>query len=362
MATDKPTSYSLDDSPLDGVIGNSAAMREVYRLTRSSSRSNAPVLLQGETGTGKELIAAALHRLSDRSSGPFVRVNCGAFTESSLDNELFGSHHGSTLDTPPDRTGKLDAARGGSIFLNEINSASPALQVKLLRVLQDREFERSHDTKAVEVDVRFIAASNLDLNREVAAGRFREDLYWRLNVLPILLPPLRRREADVELLARHFLKIYAIANRRTIEKIHPAALSALINYQWPGNIRELQNYLERAVVWAESDQLIPELLPSTVIGDAKAAQAAVFRPTDDQSLIREFVYNRLSKSDERAEDLHKQIVEPVEKELLMQIMQSCNQTQTKAATRLGINRNTLYKKLVEYGLSKSNGKPDNGEA
>lgn len=362
MATDKPTSYSLDDSPLDGVIGNSAAMREVYRLTRSSSRSSAPVLLQGETGTGKELIAAALHRLSDRSSGPFVRVNCGAFTEDSLDHELFGSHHGSALDTPPDRTGKLVAARGGSIFLNEINSTSPALQVKLLRVLQDREFERSHDTKAVEVDVRFIAASNLDLNREVAAGRFREDLYWRLNVLPILLPPLRRREADVELLARHFLKFYAVANRRTIEKIHPTAMSALINYQWPGNIRELQNYLERAVVRAESDQLMPESLPSTVIGDTKAAQAAVFRPTDDQSLIREFVYNRLSKSDERAEDLHKQIVEPVEKELLMQIMQSCNQTQTKAATRLGINRNTLYKKLVEYGLSKSNGKPDHGEA
>ena len=336
-------------------------MREVCRLTRLSARSNATVLLQGETGTGKELIATVLHQLSDRSHGPFVRVNCGAFSESALDSELFGQCADSTADQRPDRTGRFEAAQGGSIFLNEINSASLALQVKLLRVLQERQFERAGGSDTIEVDVRIIAASNLDLNREVASGRFREELYWRLNVLPILLPPLRRREADIEMLVRHFLKVYASANRRSIEKIHPAALSALVDYPWPGNVRELQNYLERAVVWAESDQLVPELLPNTVIGDAKAAQAAVFRPTDEQSLIREFVYNRLSKSDEHAEDLHKQIVEPVEKELLMQIMQSCNQTQTKAATRLGINRNTLYKKLVEYGLSKSNGKPDNGD-
>ena len=176
-------------------------------------------------------------------------------------------------------------------------------------------------------------------------------------MLPISLPPLRRRVGDIELLVRHFLKVYSTANGRRIDKIHPAALKALTDYPWPGNVRELQNYIERAVVWSTGNQLEPELLPAAVIGDSKAAQAAVFRPTDEESLIREFVYNRLSQAEEDAEDLHKQIVEPVEKELLVQIMQICNNTQTKAATRLGINRNTLYKKLQDYGLTKSNGKP-----
>ena len=362
MATGKPTFPNLDDSPLDGVIGNSDAMREVYRLTRLSAVSSASVLLLGETGTGKELVASALHQLSDRASGPFVRVNCGALTESLLDSELFGHVRGSFTDAVRDRTGRFEAAHGGTIFLDEINSTSSTLQVKLLRVLQEREFERVGDTKTIQVDVRVVAASNCDLNREVAEGRFREDLFWRLNVLPILLPPLRRREGDTELLVRHFLKIYCAANRRKIDKIHVDALRALIEYAWPGNVRELQNYIERAVVWSSGDELSPQLLPNAVIGDSKAAQAAVFRPTDEQSLIREFVYNRLSKAEENAEDLHKQIVEPVEKELLTQTMLSCNNTQTKAASRLGINRNTLYKKLQEYGLAKTNGKPADDKA
>jgi transcriptional regulator with PAS, ATPase and Fis domain len=315
------------------------------------------VLLLGETGTGKELIASALHQLSDRASGPFVRVNCGALTESLLDSELFGHVKGSFTDAVRDRTGRFEAAHGGTIFLDEINSTSSTLQVKLLRVLQEREFERVGDSKTVQVDVRVVAASNCDLNREVIEGRFREDLYWRLNVLPISLPPLRRREGDIELLVRQFLKVYSRLNGRKIEKIDPDAMRALVEYPWPGNVRELQNYIERAVVWSQSGHLELDLLPTAVVGDSQAAQAAVFRPTDDQSLIREFVYNRLSKADEKAENLHKQIVEPVEKELLMQIMQTCNNTQTKAALRLGINRNTLYKKLQEYGLTKSNGKP-----
>lgn len=355
------TILSLDsenDSPLEGVIGESPAMREVYRLTRRSARSGASVLLLGETGTGKELIASALHQLSDRSSGPFVRVNCGALTESLLDSELFGHVKGSFTDAVRDRTGRFEAAHGGTIFLDEINSTSSTLQVKLLRVLQEREFERVGDTRTIQVDVRVVAASNCDLSKEVAEGRFREDLYWRLNVLPISLPPLRRREEDIEMLVRHFLNVYSDANERQIGKIHPAALAALVDYPWPGNVRELQNYIERAVVWSTSDELVPELLPTVVSGSAKDAQAAVFRPTDDQSLIREYVYNSISKAEKDAGDLHKQIVEPVEKELLSQVMQQCNNTQTKAATRLGINRNTLYKKLVEFGLAKTNGKTD----
>ncbi len=350
MATLKPSAIDPDDSPLAGLIGNSASMREVYRLTRMSAASGASVLLLGETGTGKELIASALHQLSDRASGPFVRVNCGALTESLLDSELFGHVRGSFTDAVRDRTGRFEAAHGGTIFLDEINSTSSTLQVKLLRVLQEREFERVGDTKTIGVDVRVVAASNVDLTREVAEGRFREDLYWRLNVLPILLPPLRRRDDDIELLVRHFLRIYSTANRRNIDKIEPAALTALIEYPWPGNVRELQNYIERAVVWSSGDILESAMLPTAVMGDSTAAQTAVFRPTDDHSLIREFVYSRLSKAKKDADDLHKQIVDPVEKELLTQVMQSCNHTQTKAAARLGINRNTLYKKLQDHQL------------
>jgi transcriptional regulator with PAS, ATPase and Fis domain len=356
MTAETSPNIEANDAPLDGVIGSSEAMREVYRLTRLSARSQASVLLLGETGTGKELIASALHRLSDRSSGPFVRVNCGALTESLLESELFGHVKGSFTDAVRDRTGRFEAAHGGTIFLDEINSTSLTLQVKLLRVLQEREFERVGDTKTVQVDVRVVAASNCDLNKEVAEGRFREDLFWRLNVLPILLPPLRRREGDIELLVHEFLEVYSVKNGRPTRKIHPDAMKALVNYPWPGNVRELQNYIERAVVWSQGDRLELDCFPDAVVGDSKSAQSAVFRPTDEQSLIREFVYNRLSRADDQAEDLHKQIVEPVEKELLMQIMQNCNNTQTKAASRLGINRNTLYKKLQEYGLTKSNGK------
>lgn len=347
---------SVDDSPLEGLIGNSAAMRDVYQLTRKFAQSSASVLLLGETGTGKELIASALHRLSDRASGPFVRVNCGALTETLLDSELFGHVKGSFTDAIRDRTGRFEAAHGGTIFLDEINSTSLTLQVKLLRVLQEREFERVGDTRTISVDVRVIAASNCDLSEQVAEGDFREDLFWRLNVLPIRLPTLRRRDKDVELLVRHFLEIYSQLNRKEINEIDPAAMAAMLEYQWPGNVRELQNYVERAVVLAETNQLEKSLLPTAVTGSTDAARSAVFRPTDDQSLIQEFVYNRISKSEADAEDLHKQIVDPVEKELIIQVMEGCNQTQTKAAQKLGINRNTLYKKLVEHGLAKQNTK------
>jgi DNA-binding NtrC family response regulator len=191
------------------------------------------------------------------------------------------------------------------------------------------------------------------LNLEVTEGRFREDLFWRLNVLPIALPPLRRRDEDIELLVKYFLESYSLSNKKEIRKIDPEAMKALVDYQWPGNVRELQNYIERAVVLAQSDQLVPSLLPTAVIGDSKAAQSAVFRPTDDESLVREYVYNRISKAEDDENDLYQMIVDPVEKEVLMQVMQNCNQTQTKAATKLGINRNTLYKKLVDHGLAKS---------
>ena len=344
---------AVDGSPLPGLIGNSPAMTEVYRMTRMAARSQASVLLLGETGTGKELIAGALHQLSERESGPFVRVNCGALTESLLASELFGHVKGSFTDAVKDRTGRFEAAHGGSIFLDEINSTSSTLQVKLLRVLQEREFERVGDTKTVSVDVRVIAASNCDLAKTVAEGAFREDLLWRLNVLPINLPPLRKRTGDVELLAKHFLQVYNEKNLSSVTSIAPDAMAALNDYNWPGNVRELQNYIERAVVLAQGDVLESYLLPNAVTGDRVAAASAVFRPSDEESLVSEFVFNRISKAEENTDDLYKQIVAPVERELLVQVMENCNNTQTKAAQLLGINRNTLYKKLQECGLSKA---------
>jgi DNA-binding NtrC family response regulator len=337
-----------------GLIGDSPAMREVYRLTEKAAASNASVLLLGETGTGKELIAAALHHLSARNTGPFVRVNCGALPESLLDSELFGHVKGSFTDAMRDRTGRFEAATGGTIFLDEINSTSTTLQVKLLRVLQEREFERVGDSRTIEVDVRVIAASNCDLAKEVAEKRFREDLFWRLNVLPIHLPPLRRRAHDIELLVRHFLSVYSELNGRVVSKIEPMALARMLEYSWPGNVRELQNYVERAVVLADSDTLSVDLLPQCVTGDAQSAQAAVFRPTDDESLIREFVFSGISKAARDATDLYEKIVSAVERELLAQVLTATRGIQTKAATRLGMNRNTLYKKLKEHGLDKSN--------
>ena len=345
---------------IKNIVGQSAAMLEVFRLTRKAASSNASVLLLGETGTGKELIATALHRYSMRSSGPYVRVNCGALTESLLESELFGHVRGSFTDAVRDRTGRFEAAHGGTIFLDEINSTSLTLQVKLLRVLQEREFERVGDTKTIPVDVRVVAASNCDLSFEIAEGRFREDLFWRINVLPIHLPPLRRRPEDIEPLVLHFLRVYSEANNRSVLEIHPESLRALVAYRWPGNVRELQNYVERSVVLAEGCELTPDLLPRCVLGDAPKTETAVFRPVDDKSLIQEFVYNGIEKNNGDAAGLHRQIVAPVEKELLIQVMDACNQTQTKAADRLGINRNTLYKKLKDYGLEKNSAKmPEN---
>lgn len=345
---------------IKNIVGQSAAMLEVFRLTRKAASSNASVLLLGETGTGKELIATALHQYSMRSSGPYVRVNCGALTESLLESELFGHVRGSFTDAVRDRTGRFEAAHGGTIFLDEINSTSLTLQVKLLRVLQEREFERVGDTKTIPVDVRVVAASNCDLSLEIAEGRFREDLFWRINVLPIHLPPLRRRPEDIEPLVLHFLRVYSEANNRSVLEIHPESLRALVTYRWPGNVRELQNYVERSVVLAEGCELTPDLLPRCVLGDAPKTETAVFRPVDDKSLIQEFVYNGIEKNNGDAAGLHRQIVAPVEKELLIQVMDACNQTQTKAADRLGINRNTLYKKLKDYGLEKNSAKmPEN---
>ena len=260
--------------PIRGLIGSSAAMQEVYATTRRVAASNASVLLLGETGTGKELIAKAIHELSPRGSGPFVRVNCGALSESLLESELFGHVRGAFTGAVANRAGRFEAAHTGTIFLDEINSTTPKLQVKLLRVLQEREFERVGDTETVRVDTRVIAASNRDLLDEVAKETFREDLYYRLNVVPIQLPPLRSRRDDIPLLVAHFLEHYNEANDRYVVHIDKAAIEALVKYHWPGNVRELQNVVERCVVMAPGDEITLDLLPAAIRGEKTSAAAA----------------------------------------------------------------------------------------
>jgi transcriptional regulator with PAS, ATPase and Fis domain len=335
--------------PIVGIIGSSPAMERVYRTTRQVARSHASVLLLGETGTGKELIAKAVHQLSLRASGPFVRVNCGALTESLLESELFGHVRGSFTGAVNNRTGRFEAAHTGTIFLDEINSTTPKLQVKLLRVLQEREFERVGDTATIRVDTRVIAASNTDLMEEVDAERFREDLYYRLNVVPINIPPLRERREDVPDLVAHFLNIYNEENDRYVAHIDRRALEALQEYHWPGNVRELQNYIERAVVMATGDELTTELLPEAVLGTEKP-RPSKGRTMDLESLTFELVQQGVTGAGPQEDNLYTKIVNRVERELIVQVMNDCDNVQIKAAARLGINRNTLRKKLHEYGL------------
>lgn len=335
--------------PTPNIIGTSAAMEEVYRTTRRVANSKASVLLLGETGTGKELIATAIHRLSGRATGPFVKVNCGALSESLLESELFGHVRGSFTGAVSNRTGRFEAAHTGTIFLDEINSTTLHLQVKLLRVLQEREFERVGDTQTIRVDTRVIAASNRDLMDEVEKERFREDLYWRLNVVPIEIPPLRMRREDIRLLVTHFLNFYNEANDRYVVHIQDEAMQALEDYHWPGNVRELQNYIERAVVMAEGDELTVDLLPGVLTGSQRKRGGRI-RGADMETLTYEVVEQGLSAAGADDSNLHEQIVNRVEKELISQVMLACNNVQTKAAVRLGINRNTLHKKLKEYEL------------
>ncbi|TWT56585.1 sigma-54 interaction domain-containing protein [Allorhodopirellula solitaria] len=365
-------------------------MREVNRVTRKVAVSNASVLILGETGTGKELVASAIHQLSQRSGGPFVKVNCGALSESLLESELFGHVRGSFTGAIANRAGRFEAADGGSIFLDEINSTTMTLQVKLLRVLQEREFERVGDTATHHTDARVIAASNRDLMRQVHNDRFREDLYWRLNVVPIEIPALRHRRDDIPDLVSFFLDYYNETNDRYVTHIEPSVMLALQDYHWPGNVRELQNYIERAVVMSDTDELTLDLLPACVTSgeplvsgptesfaagepagtgppspghtpageSATAAQpaaepavspAAYVDRMDVKTLTRFVVSRGLAEAGDD-ENVHATVVDQIEKELISQVLTQCGGVQTKAAARLGMNRNTLYKKIKQYDL------------
>ncbi len=337
------------DAPLPGVIGDSQAMRDIYRLTRLVAPTRASVLLIGETGTGKELIARGVHRLSQRADGPYVRVNCGALSENLLESELFGHIKGAFTGAVDNKTGRFEAAHGGTIFLDEISSLSLKLQVKLLRVLQEREFERVGESRTIRVDTRVVAATNQLLEDEIAAGHFRDDLYYRLNVVQITLPPLRERRSDIPALLRFFLERYCEENRRETPPIPPEVLRKIQDYDWPGNVRQLENYVERAVVLSHDGQVNFDALIPNAVADRRFMPGKS-RTADAAGQIQSLVRAALQNNPEGNGDLHAKLMGDLERELIEQVMKQTNGVLVKAAACLGINRNTLHKKLSEFNM------------
>jgi len=311
---------------MENVVGQDHRMRKTFDMIDSVADTRATVLITGESGTGKSLIARAIHRRSSRRDKPFVEVACGALPETLLESELFGYVAGSFTGALGDKTGKFKQADGGTIFLDEISTASPSMQVKLLRVLQELEFEPVGGTKTIHIDTRVILATNDDLARAVADGRFRQDLYYRVNVINIELPPLRSRLTDIPLLAAHFLTRIRAETGKPVEGFSDEAMAALQAYRWPGNVRELQNVIERAVLLGKKPLITPEDLPRDL---------AVSSPT----LARQSVGRTLKES----------LAGP-ERQIILETLQEHNWNRNATAEQLGINRTTLYKKMKRLGL------------
>jgi two-component system response regulator HydG len=288
-----------------GIVGDSPALRKLLQMVARVAPQDTSVLILGESGTGKELVASALHRQSLRAAKPFVAINCAAITETLLESELFGHEKGAFTGAVAQKKGKLEVAEGGTVFLDEIGELAPALQAKLLRVLQQREFERVGSTRTMKLDVRLIAATNRDLSAQVRAGAFREDLYHRLNVVALRVPPLRDHAEDIPALARYFLERTAARCRRRVAGISPEAERYLMNYAWPGNVRELENAIERAVVLGQSDQVLPEDLPETVLEAAGVPEV----PGALQSTVTESKRQSIIAAWQQAGGDHKQAAE-----------------------------------------------------
>ena len=305
-----------------GIVGHAPALRRVMEVVKQAAPSSATVLLMGESGTGKELFARAIHELSPRLDKPFVAVNCAALPETIIEAELFGSEKGAFTGAVQAREGRFTRADGGTLFLDEIGELSPSVQVKLLRFLQSGEFERVGGTRTEHVDCRIIAATNQDLSKLVREGAFREDLYYRLNVIAITLPPLRARREDIPLLADHFLRLYAEKNGRHIEGITEGAMGRLVDYTWPGNVRELENSLERAVVLARGDHLDVDDLPETISGAAPAAEG-LFIPMGTP-------------------------LEEIERRVIRETLRYTDGDKKRAAQLLGTSTRTIYRKLEQY--------------
>ena len=315
-----------DDSSLESIIGSSEAMQRIFAVVRKIAATDSTILIGGESGTGKELIARAIHFMSGRADKPFVGVNCGALPENLLESELFGHVKGSFTGAIRDKEGLFKVAESGTIFLDEVGEITPALQVKLLRALQEREFLPVGGTQPVKVDVRVLAATNRDLEEEVERGTFRADLYYRLNVIPLTVPPLRERREDVPLLVRHFIQRLAEKRGLPMKGITRDAMELLCDYDWPGNVRELENVLERMVLLEERDSLDRDSLPEKLLESPDRGPKAFFEGKPRATL------------------------EELEREYLLQVLESTGWQKKKASAILGINASTLYRKIQRYGL------------
>jgi two-component system NtrC family response regulator/two-component system response regulator HydG len=305
------------------IVGESGELQAVFDVVKRAAPTKATVLVLGESGTGKELIAQAIHEESPRRDKPFVKVNCAALSETLLESELFGHEKGSFTGAAGKREGRFELADGGTLFLDEIGDVTPSLQVKLLRVLQQKEFERVGGTQTLKVDVRVVAATNKDLGAEVKAGKFREDLYYRLNVVSVTLPPLRKRKSDIPALVSHFIEKYNEAHGKTVRGLAPGTLNALLSYDWPGNVRELSNVVERAVVLARENELTSDDLPTTLRGP---------RPKD-----------RSSDSLIPGATLYE-----IEREAILRTLEMVDGSTSRTADVLGISVRKIQYRLKEY--------------
>jgi two-component system response regulator HydG len=314
-----------DRTDADRPVGNSKVWTDILRLVETVAPTESTVLVQGESGTGKEVVARFIHDLSSRTEGPFLSINCGALPESLLESELFGHVKGAFTGAVKDKTGLFTASAGGTFFLDEIGETTPATQVKLLRALQHREVIPVGSTEAVPVDSRLIAATNRDLEDDIKTGRFRSDLYYRLNVISIHLPPLRGRREDIPILAEHFLQRIANQRGEAPKRIDPAALEVLQEYQWPGNVRELENALERAVILSTGQVIALDVLPERVTQRKSEPLVAARTPVNPT-------------------------LEAVERAYIMWVLQSEGGNKSRAAEVLGIDPSTLYRKLSRYGV------------
>lgn len=317
---------AAEDEPM--IIGRSIKMQQIFKLIGKVTSTEATVLIEGESGTGKELVADAIQRHSLRNKRPFIKVNCGGLPETLLESEMFGHEKGAFTGAVNSRQGRFELADDGTIFLDEINNMSQALQVRLLRVLQNHSFERVGGKQTIQVDVRVIAASNKNIETEVKEGRFREDLFYRLNVVRITIPPLREHPEDIPLLVNHFLKKYNPSGQMVVSS---DAMFALTNFHWPGNVRELENIIHSSVVMARENIITPDLFPSKLHG------------SDEIIAVDE----KLKKGESLNE-----ILDNIERTIMLRTLEENNWSRTQTAAILRINRRQLYAKMKQYGLEK----------
>lgn len=340
------------------IISSHPKMNEIFQLIDKVAPTDSTVIIYGESGTGKELIARALHFNGKKFKKPFITVNCGAIPEELLESELFGHEKGSFTGAIRTRIGRFELANGGTIFLDEIGDMSPSLQVKILRVLQNKSFERVGGTETINVDVRIVAATNKNLEQAIEEGKFREDLFYRLNVIPVHLPALRERKTDIPVLVNHFVEYFNETMQKQITEVPDETLKYLIDYNWPGNIRELENLMERLVILSGKGAIYPQDLPERVLGkpaeEINKDQKELF--TDDDIIAAESLALReafkpkffVGITDEGV-DL-KKMVEDFEKELIVEALDKTDWVKNKAAELLGLNRTTLVEKIKKLQL------------